>query len=78
MDDHDDHATELARYGSAVARFYIWVGICICYLWVVFGVVIGLLIMKDGSKLFGAGVIALGLIAWKIAGRLKRLKNGGD
>ena len=78
MNDHNENIRQLARYGSAVAHFYLWFGICICYLWVVFGVIIGLLIMNDGSKFFGAGVIALGLLAWKIAGRLKRLKNGGD
>lgn len=78
MRDHDEHARHLARYGSAVARFYLWVGIYICYLWVVFGVIVGLLIMNDGSKVFGAGVIAIGLIAWKIARYLKRLKDGGN
>ena len=78
MNDHDEHARHLARYGSAVARFYFWLGICICYMWLVFGVIFGLLIMNDGSKVFGACMIAAGLVAWKIARYLKRLKDGND
>lgn len=78
MSDHDDNVRQLARYGSGVARFYLWVWICICYFWVVFGVIGGLLIMNDGLRFFGACVIAGGLIALKIAGYLKRLKSGDD
>lgn len=38
-----------------------------------FGLIAGLLIINDGSQVFGSGVVAIGLIAWKIAGTLKRL-----
>lgn len=76
MYDHDDEVRQLARYGSGVARLYLWAWICVCYVWVVLGVIGGVLVMNDGSTVFGAGMIVLGLIALKVAGHLKRLKNG--
>lgn len=52
MHDHEERIRRHSRYGSAVTRFYLWVGICICYFWLVFGIIGGLLIMCDGSKIF--------------------------
>ena len=36
----------------------------------------GLLIINDGSKICDVGVVVIGLIAWKIARHLERLKDG--
>ena len=77
MSDYDNDIRQFDRYASGIGRFYLWVGICICYFWLVFGLIGGLLIINDGSTLFGSCVVAIGLVAWKIAGMLKRFKNGG-